>query len=264
MATRGGREAVRQWGSETLHLRTSRVECKDKRWWRREQHKFVLVNSRLQSGDELFLVCYNSPCTHTSHSSRTETVHLGHFAMTMFLSCAESVGLRNKLWRRVEELRSDSFSSGIPCEFLCPITRELMREPVIAAGNVCGLTPTPSSLCCADTLAFLQQMDTRTKGKPSPPGSAPRTAPVPWPTSLWSPPCSPPTTPWRWPLTAGGAVSSQRDMDSQGGGRVVVSRGSCRSDLCYWYCDNSLRRKVCNIWPDLWFFFNGKSLIYCP
>lgn len=45
----------------------------------------------------------------------------------------ESVGLRNKLWRSVEELRSDSFSSGIPCEFLCPITRELMREPVIAA-----------------------------------------------------------------------------------------------------------------------------------
>lgn len=52
------------------------------------------------------------------------------------LSCAESVGLRSKLWRRVEELRSDSFSAGVPCEFLCPITRELMREPVIAAGTV--------------------------------------------------------------------------------------------------------------------------------
>lgn len=61
----------------------------------------------------------------------------------MFLSCAESVGLRNKLWRSVEELRSDSFSSGIPCEFLCPITRELMREPVIAAGNACRLAPPP-------------------------------------------------------------------------------------------------------------------------
>uniref|UniRef100_A0A8C4GSQ5 WD repeat, SAM and U-box domain-containing protein 1 n=1 Tax=Dicentrarchus labrax TaxID=13489 RepID=A0A8C4GSQ5_DICLA len=45
----------------------------------------------------------------------------------------ESVGLRNKLLRKVEELKSDSLCSGIPDEFLCPITRELMREPVIAA-----------------------------------------------------------------------------------------------------------------------------------
>lgn len=28
----------------------------------------------------------------------------------------------------------DSVSLGIPDEFLCPITRELMKEPVIAAG----------------------------------------------------------------------------------------------------------------------------------
>lgn len=45
----------------------------------------------------------------------------------------ESVGLRGKLLRKVEELKSDSMCSGIPDEFLCPITRELMRDPVIAA-----------------------------------------------------------------------------------------------------------------------------------
>ncbi|XP_030614265.1 WD repeat, SAM and U-box domain-containing protein 1 isoform X2 [Archocentrus centrarchus] len=45
----------------------------------------------------------------------------------------ESVGLRSKLLRKVEELKSDSVCLGIPDEFLCPITRELMREPVIAA-----------------------------------------------------------------------------------------------------------------------------------
>uniref|UniRef100_A0A8C9ZWM4 WD repeat, SAM and U-box domain-containing protein 1 n=1 Tax=Sander lucioperca TaxID=283035 RepID=A0A8C9ZWM4_SANLU len=45
----------------------------------------------------------------------------------------ESVGLRSKILRKVEELKSDSVCSGIPDEFLCPITRELMREPVIAA-----------------------------------------------------------------------------------------------------------------------------------
>ncbi|XP_039983704.1 WD repeat, SAM and U-box domain-containing protein 1 isoform X1 [Xiphias gladius] len=45
----------------------------------------------------------------------------------------ESVGMRSKLLRKVEELKSDSMCSGIPDEFLCPITRELMKEPVIAA-----------------------------------------------------------------------------------------------------------------------------------
>lgn len=48
---------------------------------------------------------------------------------------AESVGLRNKLLRKVEELKNESECSGIPDEFLCPITRELMRDPVIAAGK---------------------------------------------------------------------------------------------------------------------------------
>ncbi|XP_068616809.1 WD repeat, SAM and U-box domain-containing protein 1 [Brachionichthys hirsutus] len=45
----------------------------------------------------------------------------------------ESVGLRNRLLRKVEELKSDAVCSGIPDEFLCPITRELMKEPVLAA-----------------------------------------------------------------------------------------------------------------------------------
>lgn len=31
----------------------------------------------------------------------------------------------------------DSLSSGIPDEFICPITRELMKDPVIASG-MCG------------------------------------------------------------------------------------------------------------------------------
>ncbi|XP_071371848.1 WD repeat, SAM and U-box domain-containing protein 1 [Centroberyx affinis] len=45
----------------------------------------------------------------------------------------ESLGLRSKVLRKVEELKSASVCTGIPDEFLCPITRELMREPVIAA-----------------------------------------------------------------------------------------------------------------------------------
>uniref|UniRef100_A0A8C8ZHT7 WD repeat, SAM and U-box domain-containing protein 1 n=1 Tax=Prolemur simus TaxID=1328070 RepID=A0A8C8ZHT7_PROSS len=47
----------------------------------------------------------------------------------------ESLGLRSKLLRKIEELRTKvkSLSSGIPDEFVCPITRELMTDPVIAS-----------------------------------------------------------------------------------------------------------------------------------
>ncbi|XP_044769241.1 WD repeat, SAM and U-box domain-containing protein 1 isoform X3 [Neomonachus schauinslandi] len=47
----------------------------------------------------------------------------------------ESLGLRSKVLRKIEELRTKvkTLSSGIPDEFLCPITRELMKEPVIAS-----------------------------------------------------------------------------------------------------------------------------------
>ncbi|XP_073926988.1 WD repeat, SAM and U-box domain-containing protein 1 isoform X3 [Castor canadensis] len=47
----------------------------------------------------------------------------------------ESLGLRSKVLRKIEELRNkmNSLSSGIPDEFICPITRELMTDPVIAS-----------------------------------------------------------------------------------------------------------------------------------
>lgn len=46
----------------------------------------------------------------------------------------ESVGLRGRLLRKIEALRAEQSGSEAPDEFLCPITRELMKEPVIAAG----------------------------------------------------------------------------------------------------------------------------------
>ncbi|KAM9305674.1 WD repeat, SAM and U-box domain-containing protein 1 [Gastrophryne carolinensis] len=47
----------------------------------------------------------------------------------------ESLGLRNKIMRKIEELQSKmkAASSDIPEEFLCPITWEVMRDPVIAS-----------------------------------------------------------------------------------------------------------------------------------
>ncbi|XP_056269101.1 WD repeat, SAM and U-box domain-containing protein 1 isoform X2 [Pseudoliparis swirei] len=62
----------------------------------------------------------------------TELLRLTKETLTSELHI-ESVGLRSKLLRKVEELKSGSVCSGVPDEFLCPITRELMREPVIAA-----------------------------------------------------------------------------------------------------------------------------------
>ncbi|XP_035188187.1 WD repeat, SAM and U-box domain-containing protein 1 isoform X3 [Oxyura jamaicensis] len=63
-----------------------------------------------------------------------ELLHLTKESLTNELKI-ESLGLRNKILQKIEELRMKmvSVSVGIPDEFLCPITRELMKEPVIAA-----------------------------------------------------------------------------------------------------------------------------------
>ncbi|XP_071379119.1 WD repeat, SAM and U-box domain-containing protein 1-like [Centroberyx affinis] len=45
----------------------------------------------------------------------------------------ESVGLRGRLLRKIEALKAEHSGSEAPDEFLCPITRELMKDPVIAA-----------------------------------------------------------------------------------------------------------------------------------
>ncbi|XP_060774657.1 WD repeat, SAM and U-box domain-containing protein 1 [Neoarius graeffei] len=45
----------------------------------------------------------------------------------------ESLGLRSKILRMIEELKMAPVSDGIPDEFLCPITHEVMKDPVIAA-----------------------------------------------------------------------------------------------------------------------------------
>lgn len=44
-----------------------------------------------------------------------------------------SVGLRGRLMRKIEALKAEQSGSEAPDEFLCPITRELMKDPVIAA-----------------------------------------------------------------------------------------------------------------------------------
>ncbi|XP_040003793.1 WD repeat, SAM and U-box domain-containing protein 1-like [Xiphias gladius] len=45
----------------------------------------------------------------------------------------ESVGLRGRLLRKIEALKAEQSGSEAPDEFLCPITRELLKDPVIAA-----------------------------------------------------------------------------------------------------------------------------------
>ncbi|RMX53420.1 hypothetical protein pdam_00017032 [Pocillopora damicornis] len=46
-------------------------------------------------------------------------------------------GHRNKILRTVKEIKKEELEEDIPDEFLCPITREIMTDPVIAAvGNV--------------------------------------------------------------------------------------------------------------------------------
>ena len=62
----------------------------------------------------------------------------------------ESLGLRSKVLRKIEELRTKvkTLSSKIPDEFVCPITRELMQDPVIASGYMLS----ESSTWCMEEL----------------------------------------------------------------------------------------------------------------
>lgn len=45
----------------------------------------------------------------------------------------ESVGLRGRLLRKIKSLKASQSGSDAPDEFLCPISREVMKDPVIAA-----------------------------------------------------------------------------------------------------------------------------------
>ena len=45
------------------------------------------------------------------------------------------VGHRNKILRNVKDVKKKEIEDSVPDEFLCPITRELMSDPVIAAGS---------------------------------------------------------------------------------------------------------------------------------
>ncbi|XP_046846057.1 WD repeat, SAM and U-box domain-containing protein 1-like [Xenia sp. Carnegie-2017] len=47
--------------------------------------------------------------------------------------CIGPVGHRNKILRSVKDLKKNELDDNIPDEFLCPITREVMIDPVIAA-----------------------------------------------------------------------------------------------------------------------------------
>ncbi|KAA0715457.1 WD repeat, SAM and U-box domain-containing protein 1 [Triplophysa tibetana] len=62
----------------------------------------------------------------------TELISLNKETLDAYFKI-ESVGLRGKVMRKIEELRSSLMDCDVPDEFLCPVTRELMKDPVIAA-----------------------------------------------------------------------------------------------------------------------------------
>lgn len=70
----------------------------------------------------------------TNNIDGKELLHLTKESLAGDLKI-ESLGLRSKVLRSIDELRTrmESLSSGIPDEFICPITRELMKDPVIAS-----------------------------------------------------------------------------------------------------------------------------------
>lgn len=62
-----------------------------------------------------------------------------------FFPFSESLGLRGKVMRKIEELKAALVGSATPDEFLCPITQEVMKDPVIAAGEPTTCSPVPQA-----------------------------------------------------------------------------------------------------------------------
>ncbi|KFM60500.1 WD repeat, SAM and U-box domain-containing protein 1, partial [Stegodyphus mimosarum] len=77
---------------------------------------------------------------HSNAIDGKELIHLNHEILLTVLKI-ESLGVRNKILRAVQCLKnplwqhvfSDSNEEGILSEFYCPITQEVMRNPVVAA-----------------------------------------------------------------------------------------------------------------------------------
>ncbi|XP_073701248.1 WD repeat, SAM and U-box domain-containing protein 1-like, partial [Garra rufa] len=61
-----------------------------------------------------------------------ELINLNYETLTAEFQI-ESVGLRGRVLRKIKDLRFSLMDSDVPNHFLCPITRELMKDPVIAA-----------------------------------------------------------------------------------------------------------------------------------
>ncbi|XP_078408356.1 WD repeat, SAM and U-box domain-containing protein 1 isoform X2 [Cetorhinus maximus] len=72
----------------------------------------------------------NAPLIATG--SMDKTVNIWKFGSG---NSSGSLGLRNKVLRKIEELKAklESICIGVPDEFLCPISREIMTDPVIAS-----------------------------------------------------------------------------------------------------------------------------------
>ncbi|XP_032492569.1 WD repeat, SAM and U-box domain-containing protein 1 isoform X4 [Phocoena sinus] len=118
--------------------------------------------------------------------SMDKTVNIWQFDLET--PCQESLGLRSKVLRKIEELRTKmkTLSSEIPDEFICPITRELMKDPVIASVKrhlwklSTGRGHIAPKECWACFVCFSgQQMAIHTKRKQWKIGSAKRNVQVP-------------------------------------------------------------------------------------
>lgn len=131
-------------------------------------------------------------------------------------SCAlsESLGLRSKVMKKIEELKMAPANNGTPDEYLCPITREVMKDPVIAAGECLRDVYLLDWRFCFELkhflLVFPPQTATPMNGRPSRAGSTRRAAPALWPTCPCRPPFWHPTVRSKWPFYDGPLVSDFR------------------------------------------------------
>lgn len=83
--------------------------------------------------------------------------------------------------KKIEELKMAPVSNGTPDEYLCPITHEIMKDPVIAAGERLrgvNLLDWTFRFEFKRFVVFCLQTATRMNGRPLRAGSTRRAAPA--------------------------------------------------------------------------------------
>eukprot|EP00795_Rhopilema_esculentum_P014857 gene14856-5981_t len=132
-------EKNHEWNEHVVWRRQGMHNCVDyllmsKRFQQRFLQKLLLswdVNDVCEWLGELGLSQY-SEIFRTNEIDGAELANIDNKILSDDLGIAP-LGHRNKILREIKRIKAEELDGMVPDEFLCPVTREIMTDPVIAS-----------------------------------------------------------------------------------------------------------------------------------